>query len=138
TESTDPFKLKKADKKDAEVHVLAPGIVCDMETRGHATPKGRSIFEIVVDASEGFIPLWAQNSTLRWTFRESSMKAFANPAKAKTQIRKLLAESILAWGDAAPIRFTEKSDAWDFEIVMRKADDCDINGCVLASAFFPD
>jgi hypothetical protein len=44
----------------------------------------------------------------------------------------------LAWGDAAPVKFAERDDAWDFEIVMRKANDCDINGCVLASAFFPD
>jgi hypothetical protein len=44
----------------------------------------------------------------------------------------------LAWGSAAPVKFTERNDAWDFEIVMRRADDCDNNGCVLASAFFPD
>ena len=36
------------------------------------------------------------------------------------------------------MKFAEKSDAWDFEIVMRRSDDCDANGCVLASAFFPD
>jgi hypothetical protein len=44
----------------------------------------------------------------------------------------------LAWGDAAPIKFAERQDAWDFEIVMREQDRCNINGCVLASAFFPD
>ena len=66
------------------------------------------------------------------------MKFFENPTKAKTEIRKLLAEAILDWRDAAPVKFAERDDAWDFEIVMRKSDDCDINGCVLASAFFPD
>jgi hypothetical protein len=120
------------------VHVFGDGIVCDTEPRGYATPQGKSPLEIVVDASEGFIPLWARDTTLRWRFRESSMQVFKKPLSAKTTIRKLLGEALLAWGDAAPVKFTEKSDAWDFEIVMRKADDCDINGCVLASAFFPD
>ena len=44
----------------------------------------------------------------------------------------------MKWGDAAPIKFTHDDDAWDFEIVMREADSCNISGCVLASAFFPD
>lgn len=46
--------------------------------------------------------------------------------------------ALLAWGDAAPVKFAEKTDVWDFEIVMKRNDDCDANGCVLASAFFPD
>jgi len=37
-----------------------------------------------------------------------------------------------------PIKFAEREDVWDFEIVTKRSDDCDINGCVLASAFFPD
>ena len=44
----------------------------------------------------------------------------------------------MAWEDAVPVKFASRSDAWDFEIVMRQADDCDTSGCVLASAFFPD
>jgi hypothetical protein len=64
--------------------------------------------------------------------------SFADPAAAKAEIEQLLAEAILSWGDAAPIGFAQRHDAWDFEIVVRNADDCDINGCVLASAFFPD
>jgi hypothetical protein len=122
----------------SEVHVLGPGIICDTEPRGHATPGGRSPLEIVVDASEGFVPLWATNTTLRWRFRERSMNAFANPAAAKREIRRLFAEALVAWGTAAPVRFTEDPDLWDFEIVMRRADDCNASGCVLASAFFPD
>lgn len=125
-------------KASDDVHVFGKGIVCNTEERGHATPRGRSPLEIVVDASEGFIPLWAQETVLRWRFREQSLKAFKNPAAAKIEIRKLFGAALLAWGDAAPVKFAERSDAWDFEIVMRKTDDCDANGCVLASAFFPD
>jgi hypothetical protein len=66
------------------------------------------------------------------------MKYFKSPAGAKAEIRKLLGEALLAWGDAAPIKFSEQSDVSDFEIVMRPNDDCDANGCVLASSFFPD
>jgi hypothetical protein len=139
---TNPFQFQEtkaaAREADPEVHVFGDGIVCDTDTRGHATPKGRPPQEIVVDASEGFIPLWAKNTTLRWRFRDRSLRVFANPSAAKTQIRRLFGDALLAWGDATPVKFSERSDAWDFEIVMRKADDCDINGCVLASAFFPD
>ena len=44
----------------------------------------------------------------------------------------------MAWGTAAPIKFTKDEDVWDFEVVVKQADDCDRSGCVLASAFFPD
>ena len=66
------------------------------------------------------------------------MSNFQNPAAAKAEIRKLLGEAVLAWDTSAPVKFAERNDAWDFEIVVRKADNCDVNGCVLASAFFPD
>lgn len=125
-------------EEESQVHVLGPGIVCDTEPRGQATPQGRSPLEIVVDASEGFIPLWAKDVTLRWRFRERSMNNFVNPAAAKREIRKLFAEALLKWGTAAPVKFSEDKDVWDFEIVMRSADDCSASGCVLASAFFPD
>jgi hypothetical protein len=134
--------LRKADRAakqpEPEVHVFGKGFVCDTDTRGYATPRGRSPLEIVVDASEGFIPLWATDTTLRWRFREHSLKFFQNPSAAKTDIRRLLGEALLAWGNAKPVKFAERKDAWDFEIVMRQNADCDINGCVLASAFFPD
>lgn len=139
---TAPFQLRSAEKagrdRKPQVHVYRRGIVCDTEKRGYATPRGRSPLEIVVDASEGFIPLWAKGMTLRWRFQERSMSNFEDPDTAKAGIRKLLGEALLAWGKAAPVKFAERNDAWDFEIVMRKSDDCDINGCVLASAFFPD
>src|SRR5688572_25930885 len=137
-----PFEVRKGEAATAgavsEVHVFGNGVVCDTESRGHATPRGRTPFEIVVDASEGFIPLWAKDTTLRWRFRNSTMTYFANPTAAKAAIRRLFGDALLAWGDAAPVKFAERDDNWDFEIVMRRTNDCDANGCVLASAFFPD
>lgn len=139
---SNPFQRRKtakvSRKEETQVHVYGKGFRCDTDTRGHALPGGLSMTEIVLDASEGFIPLWAKDTTLRWRFREHSLNFFDSPAAAKTAIRKLLADSVLAWGDAAPVKFAERTDNWDFEIVMRQSDDCDNSGCVLASAFFPD
>ena len=136
------FQLRKDGKPTREsnsrVHLLGPGKVCDTEARGHSRPRGMSPAKIVVDASEGFIPLWTKGTILRWRFRERSMQHFANPAAAKNGIRKLLGESLLEWGKASPVKFKEDDDLWDFEVVMRKSDDCDASGCTLASAFFPD
>jgi hypothetical protein len=120
------------------VHSFKNGRRCDTESRGHKTPRGRPPIEIVVDASEGFIPLWAEGTTLRWRFRESSFMSFQDPEAAKAAVETLLGKALLAWGDAVPVKFTRSEDAWDFEIVMRSGDDCDVSGCVLASAFFPD
>ncbi len=120
------------------IHVIAPGVICDTDRRGGATPQGRSPLELVVDASEGFIPLWEMDTILRWRFRERSMDYFENPAAAKTYIRNLFAEALLAWGSAAPVTFKYDEDLWDFEFVMRSADQCNTSGCVLAAAFFPD
>ena len=133
-----PFQLQKAEKTRSQVHVFGRGVVCITDTRGHSTPRGASPAKIVVDASEGFIPLWARDTTLRWRFEERSMRSFKNPTAAKAAIEKLLGAALLAWDDAAPVKFAKRTDAWDFEIVTRRSDDCDINGCVLASAFFPD
>jgi hypothetical protein len=139
---TNPFLLRASEKvlakAERQVHVLGDGIICDTESRGHATPEGRSPLEIVVDATEGFIPLWAKNTTLRWRFQERSLNLFESPASAKNQIRELLGECLLKWGDAAPVKFSEQNDTWDFEIVVRNANNCSPSGCVLASAFFPD
>lgn len=127
--------------EESEIHLLDPEhmIICDTEARGHATPGGLSPAEIVLDASRGFIPLWARDTTLRWRFQERSMATFRNPRAAKAAIRGLLAEALLQWGNAAPVKFTEDADLWDFEIVMMATDNCRPGGgCVLASAFFPD
>jgi len=122
---------------EPSIHVFGHGVICGTEARGHATPRNRDPLRIVIDASEGFIPLWAKDMTLRWRFQERSMSSFENPEAARTAIRELLGEALLAWGDALPVRFAERDDAWDFEIVIRNADDCNPSGCVLASAFFP-
>jgi hypothetical protein len=132
----DPKEAAKAHEEN--LHVYGNKIKCITDTRGFATRDNDARVRIVVDASEGFIPLWAKNSTLRWRFQEQSMKAFANPLAAKAAIRNLLGEALLAWGDAVPVKFAERKDAWDFEVSVRSSDDCDINGCTLASAFFPD
>jgi hypothetical protein len=140
--TANPFQLLDAETADRKVgpefHIYGKGFVCDTESLGHATPSGQSLLEIVVNASEGFIPLWAKSTKLRWRFQERSLSSFADPESAKSEIRKLLGEAILMWSDAVPIKFTEEDDTWDFEIVVRASDQCNVNGCVLASAFFPD
>src|SRR5688500_17440013 len=69
TDDGDPFARRPdhgdEPTDDSRVHVLKPGFVCDTEPRGHSTPRGRSVFDIVVDASDGFVPLWARHTTLR-------------------------------------------------------------------------
>lgn len=136
----DPFATNDPTAyQNPETHVFGKAHhVCRTERRGHAMPRGRSLFEIVVDASEGFIPLWAPNSILRYRFDQASLKRFRNAAAAREAIRQLFGEALLAWGDAVPLRFHESRSKVDFEIVVRNADDCDLSGCVLASAFFPD
>src|SRR5207247_6291556 len=96
-----PFQLRHeanpTPEAEAQLHKLGSGIVCDTERRGHASPQGRSPLEIIVDASEGFIPLWANNMILRWRFQERSMINFANPTAAKNEIRNLFGQALLAW-----------------------------------------
>lgn len=140
--TADPFKrlsetaLRKA--KEEHLHVYGRRVKCVTDTRGYATPSNADRVRIVVDSSEGYIPLWARRSTLRWRFQSQSMAAFADPKAAMQAIRTLLGKALLAWGDAVPVKFAERRDAWDFEIAVRNADDCDAAGCTLASAFFPD
>ncbi len=136
-----PFQRKPASSEnetESEVHVFGNGVICDTEKKGRPTPKGRSVLEIVLDASGGFIPLWAKDVTLRWRFQERSLENFEDPEAAEAAIEELLGEALLAWGSALPVKFARRDDAWDFEIVARESDRCNINGCVLASAFFPD
>jgi hypothetical protein len=113
-------------------------VICETDTRGYATPDNKSLVEIVVDASAGFIPLWPKNTTLRWRFQDFSMSYFEDPEAAKKEIANILGEAILAWGDAAPVKFDRTDTNWDFEIKMKDKENCDVRGCVLAAAFFPD
>ncbi|WP_324729512.1 matrixin family metalloprotease [Pseudomonas chlororaphis] len=123
-----------------EMHRYGEGlsILCCTEKRGYRTPDNRKPVEIVLDASDGFIPLWEINRTLHYRFHEGSMRYFQTPDKAKSAIRTLFAEAVFAWGDSAPILFREDTDTYDFEIYMNQTDDgSDQTGYVLASAFFP-
>ncbi len=145
-DARDPFAIATRVEGDAlaiddkYVHIYGEkkDKVCSTNSRGHKRPEGRSPSEIVLDASEGFIPLWAENVILKWRFNEVSMQIFLNPGAAKDALRQLWEEAVMAWGTAAPVRFKETDDAWDFEIAMQPADSCTINGCTLARAFFPD
>lgn len=137
-----PFQFQKLGRVEAEdnppVHIHAHGVICDTEGPGSSRPRNKTPLELVVDATEGFIPLWEEGAVLRWRFQERSFRAFKDPEAAKAAAKELLGEAILAWGDANPIKFTQQDDAWDFEIVIRENDQCNVSGCVLASAFFPD
>lgn len=137
-----PFETRNGAPSDPRmeslVHVIRDRIVCGTDRRGHTTPRGLDPTRLVLDASEGFIPLWEPDTVLRWRFRERSLDYFANPAAAKAGIRDLIADALLKWGSAAPVTFRYDEDLWDFEVVMHSGDDCSIFGCVLASAFFPD
>ncbi|WP_374471510.1 matrixin family metalloprotease [Phenylobacterium sp.] len=142
-EEPDPFRPREISQEEAlqlrsEVHRLPGGFRCDTERAGHPTPDNKSPLELVLDATEGFIPLWDQDVVLRWQFAKGTLDKFQNPTAAGAAIEELLAEAILAWGDAAPVKFSKNANIWDFEIVVRGSDDCDGGGCVLASAFFPD
>lgn len=135
--------LFKSEKEAAEaeapfLHIYHKGAVCETDKAGYALPMDRDPVELVVDASEGFIPLWAEGVTLRWRFQQRSMSIFQNPVAAKTYLRDLLGRALLLWEDAVPIRFAEVRDAWDFEIVVSAQEKCSANGCTLASAFFPE
>jgi hypothetical protein len=140
TVSGNAFRMLDTQPEHSEggAHVHGNGVRCATDSVGYRTPKGRPPTEIVVDASEGFIPLWEKDTTLRWRFQKRSMAKFANSGMASEEIRKLMGEAILAWGPSAPVKFKEDNDTWDFQVVVKKADDCDMSGCVLASAFFPD
>jgi hypothetical protein len=138
----DPFRRRHAEEIDllkwGTAHVYGKNFRCKTDTLGYATPDNANRTRLVLDNPGGFIPLWAKNTTLRWRFQEQSLVEFADAASAKAAIRDLLGKALLLWGDAVPVKFAERKDAWDFEVAVRAADDCDINGCVLASAFFPD
>lgn len=137
-EASDLFALKPgpalSETTEPTVHLLSKGIICRTEVRA----RKRNILRIVVDATEGFVPLWEENLVLRWGFNEASLAGFQNPKAIKDKTRELLGKAIAAWGDAAPIRFTENDDNSDFQMVVEQHDDCTPQGCTLAQAFFPD
>jgi hypothetical protein len=139
-----PFETRPDDAGNEELHEVMRNkdtkvrVVCDTEPKGYETPNDASLVELVVDSSQGFIPLWDKDVTLRWRFRRSTLSHFADPKAARANIELLLARAIANWGDGVPVKFKYAEDAWDFEIVVRQQPQCTLAGCVLASAFFPD
>ena len=119
-------------------HVHHERVRCVTDSVGHSTPRGRSVLDIVVDSSGGFIPLWDKDTTLHWRFKPKTLRYFKNPEAAGKQIRKLIGEALIHWSPALPVKFKEDNDTWDFQVAVRNSDDCDASGCVLASSFFPD
>lgn len=124
--------LRSTNKR--EVHIYCKNQECNTESMGYETPKNQNPLEIVLDASEGFIPLWAKNVNLRWRFNPYALHYFDEQESLKDSVRELFRTALIKWGAAVPIRFTEHDDAWDFEIVLKHSN----YGNVLASAFFPD
>ena len=132
------LKTTPTPEADKPVHSLGKNRVCDTESRGFPTPGNRSPADLVLHAPQGIIPLWASNVTLQWRLNEPALAAFVDPAALKTAVRNLVSAALLEWGDAAPVAFAENTEIWDFEIIVRPANQCSINGCTLARAFFPD
>jgi hypothetical protein len=65
----------------------------------------------VCGPEERIIPLWAEDTTLRWHFRERSLTLFEDPEGAKSLIQELFGAALLAWGDALPMKsLTQKID----------------------------
>jgi len=136
------FDLKTGDELKAVLrhttHVYHGGACCETDKVGFVTPENRPIEELVVDTTQGFIPLWDRDVILNWRFQEQSLLRFAKPEAVKTYVRRLFGETLIRWGDAVPVRFSETAEPWDFEIVVRADDNCSSFGCTLARAFFPD
>ena len=104
------FKTKKdmAEAEEPFVHIYHKGVVCETDKRGYASPQDRGPAELAVDATEGFIPLWAADVTLRWRFQQRSMTIFRDPVAAKHYLRNLFGRALLLWGDAVPNRASLK------------------------------
>ncbi len=134
-----PIAAKDARQTHVYGKVKGKEIVCSTDTRGFPTPNDADPLELVVNAPGGVIPLWDKNVTLRYRFDEESLRVyFADPDAAKNEITLLFAEAVSAWGDAAPVKFSLNEESSDFQIVMMPQSNCNLVGCVLASAFFPD
>jgi len=127
------------EETEGAAHVINDnGGVCDTGGPGEATPDGRSPLDLMLDATDGFVPLWAANTTLRWRINEASLRRFKRPDLARAEIRKLFGEGLALWGRAVPVKFVEDDDLWDFELNVARSKQCNRSGCVLATAFFPD
>ncbi len=124
--------------KKSIVHEYGKGHICTTDSVGYSTPENKSPNEIVVDSSEGFVPLWEEDSILRWEFDEASLAVFSNPDVIKDYVRDLFSEALMKWDFAVPVRFSENSNLWDFQLRIEADSNCSPSGCTLARAFFPD
>lgn len=119
-------------------HIYNDNTVCITDDIGYKNPGNKSDTQLVLDVSDGFIPLWDKDVTLNWRFSNDIDNLFKYPIEAKEKIEHLLATAILKWDKAVPIKFKKVDSNWDFEVNVNKYDECSNDGCVLASAFFPD
>lgn len=132
-EGDDIFEFKSSEKirhrcitDDADTQIIN-------EKRSNSDIE--SVTEIVVGIGNE-IPLWKKNITLKWMFNPI-FETYNNSSQVKNYIRNLFTTAISMWGDSSPINFIESSEQSDFDITMRP-DNCNANGCTLASAFFPN
>ena len=102
-----------------------------------AAPPSSVQPELVVDVSDGRLPLWSPGTTLHWRFDERALARHDDPDAIRRKVRRLFREAVDAWSDAAPVTFQESRIGWDFEIAVLRRPDCDGELCTLASAFFP-
>ncbi|GAB3219635.1 matrixin family metalloprotease [Algoriphagus aestuariicola] len=130
----DLFEMK-APEKIKHRCVTDEAVVIENGNVPSSSDKGGRPFELVVGLGN-HIPLWEQNVTLKWRLN-SLFDTYTNSDNVKDYIRELVKDALSQWGDASPVKFEESSADCDFEVIMRP-DDCDINGCTLASAFFPN
>jgi hypothetical protein len=121
------------DTTGANIHKLKDGVICNTEPIA-SVPSPASL---VLDATDGFIPLWAHGSVLHWRFNFQSLDQYVKAEELKEVFRQLFARAIIKWDEASPIRFKEVSETPDFEVYIEKFDRCTPSGCTLANAFFP-
>ncbi|CAN0352313.1 unnamed protein product, partial [Ectocarpus sp. 4 AP-2014] len=116
------------EESEKQLHRLGKNLVCRTDERGFATPGDRGPLDLVLDASEGFIPLWRFGTTLRWCFDEAALNALEDRVRRGSQVRDLIEEAMMAWGDAAPVKLREERDSYDFRVVVHASDDCTFRG----------
>jgi hypothetical protein len=120
--------------EEQNVQAISKKFICRTDYR----PQRRSPLRLIVDATDGFVPLWARDQVLRWRFNRASVSVLRNATEVMERVRNVFTAAISAWGDAVPIRFVEEVDNSDFEISIERNEDCNVQGCTLAQAFFPD
>lgn len=107
---------------------------------------------LLLGSGEAVVPLWGlageSKQLLTWEFDEDSVEAyflnlnnsrelFSNGEGLKKHVRDLILESMHLWGDSSPYVLQEFDGITDFRVFIEDSDDCNSEGCVLASAFFP-